>query len=285
MSTRKNINHKCFACISVYDTHIDSGANSSFSSDSHVSNYKEGSQKSRESSSGGGSAGGGGTTALGRGIRGRGNPNEDHGKASANIRQSPSRTCNVVQSSAPNQQQKEYYIPPEPSNDESEIFGQAITSGINFEQYDKIPIKVTGENCPAPISDFGESGLSTFLLNNVRKSGYNRPTPIQKNAIPIVLSQRDVMGCAQTGSGKTAAFLLPIVHTLLLENRSMTVGKPHVVIIPPTRELAIQIYTEARKFSMGSYLKVCIAYGGASFRHQVANINVSKATNRRYARG
>lgn len=139
---------------------------------------------------------------------------------------------------------------------------------------------MTGENCPAPISCFNESGLSSFLLNNVRKSGYNRPTPIQKNAIPIVLSQRDVMGCAQTGSGKTAAFLLPILHTLLLENRTMIVGKPHVVIVPPTRELAIQIYTEARKFSMGSYLKVCIAYGGASFKHQVANIHVSKATDR-----
>lgn len=100
---------------------------------------------------------------------------------------------------------------------------------------------MTGENCPPPLTSFEESGLSQFILNNVRKSGYNRPTPIQKTAIPIVLEQRDLMGCAQTGSGKTASFLLPILHRLLQENCDITIGQPQVVIMSPTRELTMQV--------------------------------------------
>lgn len=75
-----------------------------------------------------------------------------------------------------------------------------------------------------------------------------------------------------TGSGKTAAFLLPILHTLFEEGDSLEAGKPHVVIVSPTRELAIQIFNEARKFSLGSYIKVGIAYGGTSSRYQSDNI-------------
>lgn len=102
-------------------------------------------------------------------------------------------------------------------------------------------MKVTGENRPNPITSFDDSGLESFLIDNVKRAKYTKPTPIQKNAIPIVLKKRDLMACAQTGSGKTAAFLLPIINTLLTENKSMSVGKPHVVIMSPTRELAIQV--------------------------------------------
>lgn len=102
------------------------------------------------------------------------------------------------------------------------------------------------------------------------------------------------MGCSQTGSGKTAAFLLPILHNILKDPTDATVGKPHVVIISPTRELTIQvgnlfffyilnsivlfsqIFNEARKFSMASYLKLCIVYGGTSTRHQSSNVAVSR---------
>lgn len=83
-----------------------------------------------------------------------------------------------------------------------------------------------------------------MLLENIRKSGYVQPTPIQKYAIPIICNSRDLMGCAQTGSGKTAAFLLPILNSLLNETQSMEIGKPQALIIAPTRELAIQVYFE-----------------------------------------
>lgn len=88
---------------------------------------------------------------------------------------------------------------------------------------------------------FKGSGLSELLLDNVAKSGYKEPTPIQKTAIPIIMDKRDLMACAQTGSGKTAAFILPILNTLLLESKDLTISKPHVVVISPTRELASQV--------------------------------------------
>ncbi len=64
-------------------------------------------------------------------------------------------------------------------------------------------IQVTGENIPAPISTFEEAALRDLILENVKRAGYKAPTPIQKHAIPIIMNGRDVMGCAQTGSGKT----------------------------------------------------------------------------------
>ena len=68
---------------------------------------------------------------------------------------------------------------------------------------------MSGENAPNPVQSFEAMGLREHLLGNIKKSGYQKPTPIQKTAIPCVMANRDLMGCAQTGSGKTAAFLLP----------------------------------------------------------------------------
>ncbi|XP_058818928.1 ATP-dependent RNA helicase vasa-like [Topomyia yanbarensis] len=168
---------------------------------------------------------------------------------------------------------RELYIPPAPTNDEKEIFGSGISSGINFDKFDEIKVNITGENPPKPITSFDNSGLRDYLLSNVRKSNYIKPTPIQKYAIPIIMNARDLMACAQTGSGKTAAFLLPIVNSLLNDNADMQACSPQVVIIVPTRELALQIFQEARKFALGTILKICIAYGGTATRHQLDNIN------------
>lgn len=78
-------------------------------------------------------------------------------------------------------------------------------------------------------------------MENVTRSNYKVPTPIQKNGMPVIAAGRDLMACAQTGSGKTAAFLLPILSSLLKNNTPVSVGKPHAVIVSPTRELAIQV--------------------------------------------
>ncbi|XP_034140754.1 ATP-dependent RNA helicase vasa [Drosophila guanche] len=80
------------------------------------------------------------------------------------------------------------------------------------------------------------------------------------------------MACAQTGSGKTASFLLPILTKLLDDATDLEIGKPQAVIVSPTRELAIQIYHEARKFSYESYLKISILYGGTSVKYQNESI-------------
>ena len=82
-------------------------------------------------------------------------------------------------------------------------------------------------------------------MQNIERSGYKKPTPVQKYALPIIISGRDLMGCAQTGSGKTAAFLLPLLHNLLengFETKTAQLPQlPEVIIVAPTRELVIQI--------------------------------------------
>ncbi|KYN13265.1 PREDICTED: ATP-dependent RNA helicase vasa isoform X1 [Trachymyrmex cornetzi] len=167
---------------------------------------------------------------------------------------------------------REIYIPPEQPDDENSLFGNDVTMGINFNKYDDIEVKVSGENAPRPIQSFNQSGLRTILLENITKSGYTKPTPVQKYAIPIIISGRDLMACAQTGSGKTAAFVVPILHTLL-ENpkdliKTSTSCEPHVIIISPTRELTSQIHQQVKKFSLGSIIRAELAYGGTSVMHQ-----------------
>ncbi|XP_018318686.1 ATP-dependent RNA helicase vasa [Agrilus planipennis] len=206
---------------------------------------------------GGRSRGRGGRGGRGRGRGGRSDGSGDFDNGQQGDEEKPKR---------------EIYIPPEPTNDENEMFSSGNTTGVNFAKYDDIEVQVSGENYPKPIQSFEEAGLRQLLIDNVRKSGYTKPTPIQKYALPIILAKRDLMACAQTGSGKTAAFLLPIVHTLIAEPEELvadgTSCSPQVVIISPTRELTIQIYEEARKFAHNSIIKVVVAYGGTSVGYQ-----------------
>jgi len=167
---------------------------------------------------------------------------------------------------------REIYVPKATADDE--LYGSHITSGINFAKYEDIPVDVKGDKVPKAIENFN-CGLRQLLMDNIAKSGYKVPTPIQKNAIPIVLANRDLMACAQTGSGKTAAFMLPIVHTLLEEGDFRTFGfnqSPKAVVVSPTRELTIQIWEQARKFSCGSTMKCSVLYGGTSVSFQRKNI-------------
>lgn len=169
---------------------------------------------------------------------------------------------------------REIYVPTETNDDD--LFNLGISSGINFEKFDKIPVKLSGENAPKGAMSFDEMGLRPHLLENIKKSGYSRPTPIQKTAIPCIMAKRDLMGCAQTGSGKTAAFLLPIIHKLLEDDVDTHSGecpvKPEAIIVAPTRELAIQIKDEARKFSSGTNVKAVVAYGGTSVGFQLSQL-------------
>jgi len=173
----------------------------------------------------------------------------------------------------------EIYIPPEIG--EESLFEQGISSGINFDKFDNIPVKCSGQDAPNPLPSFEAMDLRKILLDNIGKSGYKKPTPIQKSAIPAILKNRDLMACAQTGSGKTAAFLLPILHKLLEDGCEANAGdspqKPQALIVTPTRELAIQIKDEARKFAQGSMIKAVVAYGGTSTGFQMTQL--FKGTN------
>src|SRR3970040_279993 len=106
---------------------------------------------------------------------------------------------------------------------------------------------------------FDHLGLDTALLRAVYRLGYEAPTPIQREAIPPILTGRDVIGTAQTGSGKTAAFLLPILQRLLKQ----APGRTRALVLSPTRELAAQTETAFRGLAKGTKHHAQAGYGGA----------------------
>ena len=156
-----------------------------------------------------------------------------------------------------------------------ELWENTVDTGINFSKYDDIKVVVKGENIPKTMEKFADAGFSPLLKSNIQRAKYSSPTPVQKYAIPIIRDGRDLMACAQTGSGKTAAFLFPMLDRLMRENprgRSsdgIPKATPQVVIMAPTRELVTQTYDEARKFSGGSDVMVANVYGGTSVFQQL----------------
>ena len=110
---------------------------------------------------------------------------------------------------------------------------------------------------------FADLGLTQPLLDAVREAGYTEPTPIQRQAIPLALSGRDIMGLAQTGTGKTAAFTLPIIDRLLGGPR-----RTRVLILAPTRELAAQVDESFRRYGKHSGLRVAPVFGGVPIEPQ-----------------
>jgi superfamily II DNA/RNA helicase len=113
---------------------------------------------------------------------------------------------------------------------------------------------------------FSKLGLSDKVLAAVKAAGYPAPTPIQEQAIPHVLERRDVLGIAQTGTGKTAAFTLPMLT--MLENGRARARMPRTLILEPTRELAAQVEESFTKYGVGQKLNVALIIGGVSFDDQ-----------------
>ena len=111
---------------------------------------------------------------------------------------------------------------------------------------------------------FSQFGLHSDLLRGVREMGYSRPTPIQQDAIPPVVEGRDVLACAMTGSGKTAAFLLPILNRLMDKKRGFT----RALIVTPTRELAAQIEEHANQLVVHTPLRAAAVFGGVGMGPQ-----------------
>ena len=113
--------------------------------------------------------------------------------------------CSCCGSCAAAPPRKPLYIPPAPPEDEESLFA-TMAVGLNFDKYDEIPVETTGRDVPKEILAFEECGFSDVTMRNVQLCNYKRPTPVQKHAIPIVMAGRDLMACAQTGSGKTVSF-------------------------------------------------------------------------------
>src|SRR5581483_8848993 len=108
---------------------------------------------------------------------------------------------------------------------------------------------------------FADLGLSPEVLQAVRDAGYETPTPIQAQAIPVVLMGRDVLGCAQTGTGKTAGFTLPMIEIL-------AAGRARSRILEPTRELATQVAQAFEVYGKQNKLSMALLIGGESFVDQ-----------------
>jgi ATP-dependent RNA helicase DDX3X len=173
-------------------------------------------------------------------------------------------------------------------DDERELFKAHMTTGIKFDDYDKIPVEISGRGSSdfAPIDRFRDAKLHHMLIDNIDRCKYTRPTPVQKHSIPIIQAGRDLMACAQTGSGKTAAFLLPTIDLMLREGPPTIGGVgssgrggssflnasrkayPVTLVLAPTRELASQIFEESRKFCFKTGIRPVVVYGGADVRLQ-----------------
>jgi len=177
---------------------------------------------------------------------------------------------------------KEEYgdVAPRDEELEKELFDKEKASeGINFAKYDEVKGQIESAEEILPITDFAEANLHPVMLENVRLSGYTSATPIQRYSIPVIMQGEDLIACAETGSGKTAAFLVPILSKLM--GKVSKIGKPRprvderryraeplVLIISPTRELSTQIFDESRKFCYRSKMRPCCVYGGADLRSQ-----------------
>src|SRR5689334_18311336 len=118
---------------------------------------------------------------------------------------------------------------------------------------------------------FDDLGLSELTLRAVHESGYNTPTPIQAQAIPEVLKGRDVLGIAQTGTGKTAAFTLPMID--ILEAGRARARMPRTLILEPTRELAAQVVQAFEQLGVNHKFTVALLIGGVSFDEQFRKLD------------
>ncbi|XP_030547565.1 DEAD-box ATP-dependent RNA helicase 37-like [Rhodamnia argentea] len=163
--------------------------------------------------------------------------------------------------------------------DTEQPFDEQENSGINFDAYEDIPVETSGDNVPPPVNTFAEIDLGEAVNQNIRRCKYVKPTPVQRHAIPISLVGRDLMACAQTGSGKTAAFCFPIISGIMKSSpqvqrppRGARTVYPLALILSPTRELSMQIHEEARKFSYQTGVRVVVAYGGAPINQQLREL-------------
>lgn len=116
------------------------------------------------------------------------------------------------------------------------------------------------------LATFQDFDLAPALLKALAKKGYTRPTAIQQETIPAAMEQRDVLGSAPTGTGKTAAFLLPAIQHLLDYPRRKP-GAPRILILTPTRELAMQVAEQAESFAEFTNLSIATITGGVAYQN------------------
>ncbi|CAI7578651.1 unnamed protein product [Penicillium glandicola] len=165
---------------------------------------------------------------------------------------------------------------------EEQLFGGDLIArpGAKLDALNSYKVNIESPNEVKAVTEWVNFGLHPVMLDNIRLCGYEQPTAVQSYAIPAVLGNLDVIAVAQTGSGKTGAFLIPILSKLMGKARKLAAPRPNtverfnpredavraeplVLIVCPTRELATQIFDESRRLCYRSMLRPCVAYGGA----------------------
>ncbi|KAL5002475.1 P-loop containing nucleoside triphosphate hydrolase protein [Aspergillus recurvatus] len=178
-------------------------------------------------------------------------------------------------------------VGPENPHLEEQLFRSEFINrtGLKIGNLQNIEVVAESHERPSPIKSFDDAGLHPVMRQNIRLCGYEFPTPIQAYAIPAVLTAHDLIAIAQTGSGKTAAFLIPVLSQLMGKAKKLAAPRPNltagfdpitdavraeplVLIVAPTRELATQIFDEARRLCYRSMLRPCVVYGGAPVADQ-----------------
>ena len=130
-----------------------------------------------------------------------------------------------------------------------------------------VPVRPQEANLISPVTKtFAHFPLDPLLQQNIKAKGFTEPTPIQNEVIPAILAHRDVIGTANTGTGKTAAFLIPLIQKITLDRVQ------RVLVVAPTRELAFQIHKELRDFSRGLSIRSAILTGGTSEWRQTEDV-------------
>ena len=127
----------------------------------------------------------------------------------------------------------------------------------------------------SPELTFADLGLAPEILRAITEQGYNKPTPIQAQAIPMIIQGKDIMGGAQTGTGKTAAFTLPILQRILPLASSSPSPARHPVralMLAPTRELALQVYESVKAYTKYTPIRAMCAFGGVDIRPQIEEL-------------
>ncbi|KAI0033772.1 P-loop containing nucleoside triphosphate hydrolase protein, partial [Vararia minispora EC-137] len=160
---------------------------------------------------------------------------------------------------------KEFYTPPPDvvamTDDEAELLRLELDG-----------IKIRGVDCPRPVTKWSHFGLHASVLDVIKRLGYVAPTSIQAQAIPAIMSGRDVIGVAKTGSGKTIAFLLPVFRHIKDQRPLEQMEGPIAIIMTPTRELAVQIHRDCKPFLKVLGLRAVCAYGGSPIKDQIADM-------------
>ena len=125
---------------------------------------------------------------------------------------------------------------------------------------------------PKPVRNWNQCGLPARVLEALKKAGFERPLPVQAQALPVIMAGRDCIGIAKTGSGKTLAFVLPLLRHARDQPPLAPGDGPIALIMAPTRELVAQIGREARPFAKAAGLAVTCVYGGQGVANQISEL-------------